>query len=98
MRSIMIGGGLLAALMAASGCTTKNYVRKQVQPIISKVNELDQRTAENTRQINGMDARLQQDLQNVNSAAEQAGQKAADVSMRAQQTQQTASTAETKAA
>jgi outer membrane protein OmpA-like peptidoglycan-associated protein len=98
MRSILIAGGLLAALMATSGCTTKSYVRKQVQPIISKVNELDQRTAENTRQINSMDARLQQDLQSVNSNAQQAGQKAADAGTRAQQAQQTASTAETRAA
>jgi outer membrane protein OmpA-like peptidoglycan-associated protein len=98
MKSILIVGGLLAALMAGSGCTTKSYVRKQVEPIINHVNELDQLTAENTKQINGVDARLQRDLQSVNATAEQAGQKAAEAGTRAQQAQQTASTAETEAA
>ena len=34
-----------ASVVATSGCATKNYVRKEVTPVIDKTNELDDLTA-----------------------------------------------------
>ena len=45
------------SLMVATGCTTKNYVRKQTQPIVDKSNELDARTAKNNAAIHDVDSR-----------------------------------------
>lgn len=98
MKIFLIASCLLGVIVAGCGCATKSYVRKQVEPIINKVNELDERTAENTKQLNGMDAQLQQETQGISVTAEQAGQKADDADTRAQQAQRTASTAETETA
>jgi OmpA-OmpF porin, OOP family len=87
---------LSSTLMLATACTTKSYVRQQVQPVIKKVNELDERTAENTRQIKSTDARLQQGLESLNSDIERADKNAKDGGTRAQQAQETASSAQTK--
>ncbi len=45
------------SLMIGTGCTTKNYVRKQTQPIVEKSNELDARTAKNNAAIHDVDTR-----------------------------------------
>ena len=65
---------VLAVLVAGSlpltvGCATKKYVRNEVTPIINKVNELDDLTAKNTRDIRDVDTRAQQGIQQVNSKA-----------------------------
>ena len=51
---------VLAVLVAGSlpltvGCASKKYVRNQTTPIINNVNELDDQTAKNTRDIRDMD-------------------------------------------
>ncbi len=50
-----------AALMAfgVAGCATKNYVRTQTAPLIDHTDQLDQKTAENNRQIHDVDDRAQ---------------------------------------
>ena len=53
---------VLAVLVAGSlpftvGCATKNYVRNESRPLINKVNELDDLTAKNTRDIQESTAR-----------------------------------------
>lgn len=96
MNKIAIICTLATTLMLALACTTKSYVRQQVQPIISKVNELDQRTAENTKQISSTDARLQQGVETLNSGIENADQNAKNAGTRAQEAQETASSAQTK--
>jgi OOP family OmpA-OmpF porin len=72
---------VLAVLVAGSlpftvGCSTKNYVRNQTTPIINNVNELDDQTAKNTRDIRDVDTRSQQGVAQVNSKANAADQKA----------------------
>lgn len=96
MNKVVIVCTLSSAIMLATACATKSYVRQQVQPVIKKVNELDERTAENTRQIKSTDARLQQGLESLNSHIESADKNAKDAGTRAQQAQETASSAQTK--
>ncbi len=58
------------------GCATKTYVRNEVTPTVNKVNELDDLTAKNTRDIRDTDARAQQGIQQAKSSADAADQKA----------------------
>jgi OmpA-OmpF porin, OOP family len=78
-------------VLATAGCTTKNYVRKQTEPIIDKTNSLDELTAKNSNAIKDVDARAQQGIQGVNDKATAADQKAADARGRADQAQTLAS-------
>lgn len=71
----------IAVLVAGSlpltvGCASKKYVRNQTTPIINNVNELDDQTAKNTRDIKDVDTRAQQGIAQVNSKADAADQKA----------------------
>jgi OOP family OmpA-OmpF porin len=92
---------VLAVLVTGSlpftvGCTSKNYVRNEVTPTVNKVNELDDLTAKNTRDIRDVDQRAQQGIQQVNQSAAQADQKAAMASEKAGQAQQAANQAGTR--
>jgi outer membrane protein OmpA-like peptidoglycan-associated protein len=85
-----------SAMLFSAGCTTKNYVRQQTQPIIDKSNDLDAITAKNTNAIRDVDARSQQGIQGVSEKATQADQKALDARARADQAQTLASQAATR--
>ncbi len=74
-----------ASVMFSSGCSSKNYVRQQTQPIIDKTNQLDDLTAKNNRDIRDVDARAQQGIQGVNTKAGEADQKAVAARDRADQ-------------
>jgi OOP family OmpA-OmpF porin len=76
-----------SSLMIGTGCTTKNYVRKQTQPIVEKSNELDARTAKNNGAIHDVDTRAQQGIAGANTKAGEADQKALDARGRADQAQ-----------
>ncbi len=80
-------------LMFSAGCTTKNYVRQQTQPIIDKTNTLDELTAKNTRDIKDVDTRAQEGIQNVNAKVSDVDQKALAAGTRADQAQTTATQA-----
>ena len=82
-----------ASLLFSVGCTTKNYVRKQTEPIIDKTNSLDELTAKNTRDVRDVDTRAQQGIQGVNQKTAEADQKAGDARTRADQAQTLASQA-----
>jgi OOP family OmpA-OmpF porin len=89
------------ALVAGSlpftvGCATKNYVRNEVTPTVNKINELDDLTAKNTRDIKDVDQRAQAGIQQVNQAAGQADQKALAAGQSADQAQQAANRAGTR--
>ena len=89
---------LLAVLVAGSlpftvGCATKKYVRNETTPIINNVNELDDQTAKNTRDIRDTDTRAQQGIQQVTSKAEAADQKALAAGQSADQANQNATQA-----
>jgi OOP family OmpA-OmpF porin len=88
---------VLAALVAGSlltvGCATKNYVRNQTTPVINNVNELDDQTAKNTRDIRDTDTRAQQGITQVNNKAAAADQKALAAGQTADQANQNATQA-----
>src|SRR6266853_5111222 len=85
------------SLMIGTGCTTKNYVRKQTQPIVDKSNELDARTAKNNAAIHDVDSRATAGISGANTKAGEADQKALDARGRADQAQTLATQANTRA-
>ena len=68
----------------------KKYVQKQMAPIRDRVNELDELTAANTKEIKDVDARATEGIRQAGARAEQADQHAVDAGNRAQQAQMTA--------
>src|SRR5580700_12334392 len=78
------------ALVLMTGCTTKNYVRSQTEPVIQKTNELDDATATNNRAIHDVDTRSQAGIQQAQNSANTAQQNA-------QSATQAANTAQTSA-
>jgi outer membrane protein OmpA-like peptidoglycan-associated protein len=85
-----------AGLVLSTGCSTKNYVRQQSQPIIDKTNQLDELTAKNNRDVRDVDARSQQGIQGVNAKAAEADVKAVDARNRADQAQTLATQANSR--
>jgi len=74
----------------------KKYVQRQTQPIRDRVNELDELTAANSRQIKDVDERAQQGIQLASAKANEADQHAIDAGNKAQAAQQTATAATTR--
>jgi outer membrane protein OmpA-like peptidoglycan-associated protein len=68
----------------------KKYVQKQLSPIRNRVNELDDLTAANAKQIKDVDTRAQQGIQVADAKATLADQHAIDASNRAEQANQNA--------
>jgi outer membrane protein OmpA-like peptidoglycan-associated protein len=74
----------------------KKYVQRQTEPIRDRVNELDELTANNSKQIKDVDARAQQGIQLASAKANEADQHAIDAGSKAQAAQQTATQANTR--
>ena len=94
MNRFMNRFSVLAVLVTGSlpftvGCATKSYVRNQVAPVVNRVNELDDVTAKNTRDIKDVD----QGVQRVDSKATTADQKAVAAGQAADQANQNATVA-----
>jgi OOP family OmpA-OmpF porin len=88
---------MLAGSMAATmGCASKNYVKQQTTPVINKVNELDDLTAQNTKAIKDVDARSQAGIQEVNEKTAAVEQKTQAAAQQAAQAQTLADTATTR--
>ena len=86
--------GVLAFLcLLTAGCATKNYVRNETAPTITKVNELDELTAKNTTAIRDVDTRSQQGIQQINAKANAADQKALAAGQQADKAQAAATQA-----
>lgn len=85
------------ALLLATGCTTKKYVRSQTAPIIQQTNELDDATAKNSRDIRDVDQRAQQGIGQAQKSADQASQQAQTASQAAGTAQQSAQEAVNRA-
>lgn len=73
-----------------TGCASKNYVRNQTAPLVDKTNSLEDKTAENARNIHDVDQRAQSGIQQAQGSATTAQQNA-------QTAQQQAGQAETAA-
>ena len=78
---------LAACMVAAIGCSSKNYVRQQTTPLINKTNELDDMTAKNSKDIKDVDARAQAGIQQVQAKAAEVDQKAQAAGQQAAQAQ-----------
>src|SRR5215813_3467789 len=74
----------------------KKYVQRQMPPIRNRVNELDELTATNTKNIKDVDSRAQDGIRQANSKADLADQHATDAGSRAQQAQQSIQLASTR--
>jgi outer membrane protein OmpA-like peptidoglycan-associated protein len=64
------------ALAGVTGCASKNYVRNQTAPLVDKTNTLEDKTAENNRNIHETDERAQAGIKQAQGAADQATQNA----------------------
>ena len=79
MNSYRFGSVALTAALAlagVTGCATKNYVRTQTAPLVDHTNQLENKTAENNRQIHDTDDRAQAGVKQAQSAADAAAQNA----------------------
>lgn len=97
MNKVLITLVAGASVVFSAGCATKNHVRKEMAPVVNKVNELDDMTARNTRDIRDLDSRAQQGIAGVNAKAAEADQKATVAGQRATEAQTLASQASTRA-
>jgi OOP family OmpA-OmpF porin len=95
MKRFLLPVLVVGAMVLTVGCATKKNVAKQVNPIINKVDELDDRTAQTTRGIRDTDQRAQQGIQGVDAKASAADQKALTAGQQADQAQQLAARANT---
>src|ERR1019366_1810844 len=68
----------------------KKYVQRQLSPVRNRVNELDDLTAANARNIQDVDARAQEGIRQASAKANEADQHATEAGNRAQQANQTA--------
>lgn len=69
------------------GCASKKYVRNQTQPVVNKVNELDDLTARTSTGIKDADARAQAGIQSAMTKAGDANDKAVAAGQTASQAQ-----------
>lgn len=74
----------------------KKYVQRQLSPVRDRVNELDELTASNAKQIRDVDSRAQEGIKMASLKANEADQHAIDAGNRAQQANQTATQATTR--
>src|SRR4051794_21510855 len=74
----------------------KKYVQRQMTPIRNRVNELDELTAANSKNIKDVDARAQEGIRQSLAKANEADQHALDAGNRAQQANDTALKASTR--
>jgi outer membrane protein OmpA-like peptidoglycan-associated protein len=76
----------------------KKYVKRQLDPIRGRVNELDELTAKNSKTISDVDTRATEGVHTAMNKANEADSHAVDAGNRAAQAQQTADTANTRIA
>jgi outer membrane protein OmpA-like peptidoglycan-associated protein len=74
----------------------KNYVKRQTEPIRDRINELDELTSANTKQIKDTDDRAQAGIRLASDKANEADQHAVDAGNKATQAQQTAQQVNTR--
>ncbi len=77
---------------------TKEFVRRHVQPIRDRINELDEITAANTKMIRDVDARAQQGIQLASAKVNLADEHTTDAANKAQMAHQTATAVDARIA
>jgi OmpA-OmpF porin, OOP family len=81
------------AIIGATGCSTKSYVRTQTQPLIEHTDQLDAKTADNNRQIHDVNDRAQAGITRAQGAADSANQNSLNASQQADAAQLSADNA-----
>lgn len=89
-RISLVAVMVVGTLPFTVGCATKKYVRNTTQPVVNKVNELDDLTAKTSTEIKDTDRRAQSGIQSVQAKASEADQKAVAAGQSATQAQQLA--------
>jgi OmpA-OmpF porin, OOP family len=92
--AILLGA---VSLLFTAGCSTKNYVRSQTAPLVTKTNELDDAVATNNRSIQSTNDRAQAGIQQAQQAANTATQNATAATQAANQAQGSAKDAVNRA-
>jgi OOP family OmpA-OmpF porin len=64
------------AVLGASGCATKNYVKTQTAPLVQHTDQLDAKTSANNQQIHAVDEKAQAGITQAQGAADAANQNA----------------------
>jgi OOP family OmpA-OmpF porin len=72
----VLGLAVGLAVVGATGCATKNYVRNQTAPLIDGTNQLETKTADNNRRIHNVDDRAQAGIRQAQGTADTADQNA----------------------
>src|SRR4029077_3540301 len=75
---------------------TKAYVRRHVEPIRDRINELEELTTSNRKMTGDVDARAQQGIQMVSSKTDMGEQHALDADNKAQMANMMATSAQTR--
>ncbi len=95
-RTLVICMTAAMGLFIEMGCATKKYVKKQVDPVSGRVDELAEVSKRNEAAIKDVDARAQAGIQGVQSKASEVDAKAMAADQKALEAQQMARSAETK--
>src|ERR1700683_4256298 len=85
------------SLFVTTGCSSKNYVRSQTAPLVTKTNELDDAVAANNRSIQSTNDRAQAGIQQAQQSANTATQNATAATQAATQAQGSAQEAVNRA-
>ena len=88
----------VALVFLLAGCTTKNYVRNQTAPLADRANQLDARSADNSRNLSDLDRRNQAGIAGAQASADAAGQHAGQAQDAATQAQAAADASAQKVA
>lgn len=92
-RMVLAGIAVTVALAGATGCSTKNYVRTQTEPLVEHTDQLEQKTAENNRQIRDVNDRAQSGITRAQGAADSANQNSLKANQQADDAQLSADNA-----
>lgn len=76
LQQIPVFAATALALMLATGCSTKNYVKSQTAPLIQHTNELDDQTAKNNRNLQDLNERTTSGISKAQQSADSAQQNA----------------------
>ncbi|MGH9431181.1 MAG: OmpA family protein [Terriglobia bacterium] len=83
-------GVVIVIALFSSACATKKYVQNSVQPLETKLGNVDQKTTTNAQSIKDVDQRSEAGISDAQSKAETANQHAGQADKDAQTAQQTA--------
>jgi outer membrane protein OmpA-like peptidoglycan-associated protein len=78
------------------GCATKKYVKKQIDPLTGRVDELAETSKRTENAIKDVDGRLQSSIQSAQSKVNETDAKASTADQKAMEAQQMAKSADTK--